>query len=315
MELKNNLFFIYSKEFDSFENKVDEILKINRSDSKKLQNEIYEQKDIENSVNFIISLKSKNLFATKKLIFKILNFEKISVEKMKDFIEALEITRNWVFFWSKNSNKKNDLPVEIKKICNFQAVTDFSLKIKKSWIKKFFQEKEILIEAVGLDYLVKILPNTLSWVKNELNKIEIYYSQKQKVLTIIDLKKIIFYQVEEKVFNLVEQIIQNNKQEIVREYMDLEETGTTALYLTTILGTYLLTMKKVEILYKNGKNLKEISIILNKKIFFISKLLNLSRTVQNEHLLKLVKKLMRLEVFMKTQPWTEKTLLESFLLI
>ena len=240
----NNLYFIESDNNALISLKINEILK---KSNKTFDIINYDMEEV-NVSDAIIDLDTYSLWQEKKIVHvKNANFLGTVKSEINHDIELLtkylnNPNPNNILFISciKADNKKNIVKL-IKKVCN---IIDISVDIK-DYIKRECKDYKISMDTIN--YLIDIIGNDFSRIKNETNKLlELCYEK--KVIEKNDIDLICIKNVDTNIFELIDAIINKDKKKSLTIYNNMINYGEETFKILIALANQIRLIYQVKVL-------------------------------------------------------------------
>ena len=240
----NNLYFIESDNNALISLKINEILK---KSNKTFDIINYDMEEV-NVSDAIIDLDTYSLWQEKKIVHvKNANFLGTVKSEINHDIELLtkylnNPNPNNILFISciKADNKKNIVKL-IKKVCN---IIDISVDIK-DYIKRECKDYKISMDTIN--YLIDIIGNDFSRIKNETNKLlELCYEK--KVIEKNDIDLICIKNIDANIFELIDAIINKDKKKSLSIYENMINYGEETFKILIALANQIRLIYQVKVL-------------------------------------------------------------------
>ncbi len=254
LNLENYKFILFYGKNEGYINyELRNILK--KNEDKEIIN--YDEKEILNNLdNLYNNILSNSFFNNKKIIIIKRASEKI-VSVLNSLIEK-EIRDVNIFILSEVLEKKSKLRSIFEKEKKLACVPfyedDHSALSKIA--QDFFREKKITISQENINLIVRRCSGNRGYLKNELNKIELYSINKKKILT-EDIYKLTNLSEDYSVSELVDSCLAKNKKKVLNI---LNENSYSSDHCMEIIRTFLIKAKTImrlsENFYKN-KNINQ----------------------------------------------------------
>ncbi len=248
-------------------------------------------------------LESMPFLAEKRLIF-IKNLppkvgDKIDDKKSDNILATLEnIDETFVVvFIEANPDKRTSFYKKFIKhaeIEEFKPLSDYEIK---KWIHKNAQEKGGSFLPSALEFFVEYVGNNLWQINNEIDKL-IAYKGKEKAISENDIEKLIIPDVSFNIFQLIDAISEKNKKKALKEFNNILKKGESLIQvLFTIIGQI-----RTLILAKEFPKVDKNILIKELKLhpFVASKIFKFVNNFSSEELQKIYKKLLDIDIGIKT---------------
>lgn len=243
-----------------------------------------------------------SMFNEKKLIIIEDVFEKPESfqEELLDYLKKKKIVGdkdNIVIFWVKEVNSKNELFKFLKKKAKVQEFELLQPSKVKEWIKKYVKEQGGSIETQAIERLMEYVGSDLWRMSNELDKL-ISFSRDIKEENI---KKLVKPEIDVNIFNLIDALGEKNKKRALRLVHDHLKKGESEMYLLDRFVYQFRNLIKVKT--GGGKDLHP---------FVFRKTQSQARNFNFEELKKIYRKLLEIDLDMKTGRVDARAALELF---
>lgn len=164
-----------------------------------------------------------------------------------------------------------------------------------------------------LNKFISLVGNDTYNIKNEIDKLKIYKGD-DKIITSIDIDNITTKNIDANLFKLMDNIIDNNKDEAIETYHNLLLYNTEPIQIIVSLANKYRLMYQVKTLYKNGYTEGDIASELKQNPKYIFVLNKLSRNYSNTYLLEQLKELANLDYEIKSGKMEADLALELYIL-
>ena len=313
LNLENYKFILFYGKNDGYINyELGNILKKNKD--KEIIN--YEEKEVLNNLeNLYNNILSNSFFNNKKIIVIKRASERI-VSILSSLIEK-EIQDVNIFILSEVLEKKSKLRSMFEKGKKFACIPfyedDHSALSKIA--QDFFREKKITISQENINLIVRRCRGNRGYLKNELNKIELYSRDKKKILT-EDIYKLTNLSEDYAVSELVDSCLAKNKKKVLNI---LNENNYSSDHCMEIIRTFLIKAKTIMKLSENFNKNKNINQTINEAkppIFWKNKdivkqqILNWDTNKIKEFIFDLNK----IELFIKKNTYNSEKIVMNFIL-
>lgn len=260
-----------------------------------------------------------DLFGNKKIV--ILNDSNFLTSKStlenKTFNSYIENPNNYTILILKIITDKLDERKKIVKTLKENATfKEFKLPDDKNineYIKKYFIDKNYTIKSDAIKEISDRLISNPKVINSELEKL-IIYKYKDKIITIDDVKRIITKYTNNSIFALVDAVVKKDIKEIFNLYKILIDDKEEPSVILVLLANQFRLMYQVKVLSKEGLDKYKIASFLNEHHYRVSLALEKSRTIEENELLNILKKLALIDVKIKTGTLDKTKALETFFL-
>ncbi len=190
----------------------------------------------------------------------------------------------------KEFNKVNNINDYIKNMFNEYKISDKNIKL--------------LLDRVGYD---------LNNLKSNIEKIKIY-KDNELTITEEDIINLTIKNIDTDFFNLIENIVANNKEKALESYSEIIKLGEEPIKIIIVLANKFRLIYQAKNLYKKGYSERDISSLLGANYYAIRKSLEIGRNYDNNILLKILKQLADLDIDIKNGKIDKYIGLELFII-
>ncbi len=263
----------------------------------------------------IEDLDTYNFFTKKKVVIAT-NATFLSNEKKKGEIEH---QLNSFEKYLKNPNPENILVLitdsldKRKKIVT--ALLEKATVLDKELSLNVVLKDQLLdfkMEQQTLDYLITYCGNQKERVLKEIEKLKIY-KWEEKEITIFDVQEIVFKNLENNIYSLVDSILNANKRDSFSKYQDLLLQGEQASSILSKLANKIRLIYQVKILLNEGFRDLEIAKQLNMHPYPIKLAREASYQYSEKLLMEYLLKLAQVDLEMKSGNPVANLSLEVFI--
>ena len=257
LELKNNNFFLFYGQNEGFKDQIiEDKFKKNYTDN------VYQYEEneiISNPENFFNNILSKSFFENEKLII----INRVS-DKIKNIIEEIiekQIDDLVIVLKANALEKKSKIRSLFEKNKNTICVAFYedNNQTLSLIINSFFRERKIPISQQAVNLVVNRCRGDRQNLKNELNKIENFIKDKNKI-SIQDLLKLTNLAENYNVSELVDHCLAKNKNRTIHI---LNENNYSLEDCILIIRTFLLKTKRLVKLSKEFEQTKNIDVAMS----------------------------------------------------
>ena len=274
-----------------------------------------EKQIIENYEIFYNEISSRSLFETKKIIIIKRGSDKLL--KIIEYTLDKKLEDVCIIINAPQLEKKSKLRSIFEKHKNLTCAAFYpdTLEILSKLALNFFKEKKVSISQSNVNYLVDKCNGDRGLLKNELNKIEAYLSDKKK-LNIEDMTKLINLGENHSVGELIDNCLAKNQGRTIKI---LNENIFTNEDCILIIRTFLNKSKrilKLAIEYRRSNNINQTLLTAKPPIFWKDKEIikqQLSKWTP-ENIKKLIYKLNEIELLLKKNINNSTNLIRDFIL-
>ncbi|MCH7759175.1 DNA polymerase III subunit delta [Patescibacteria group bacterium] len=287
------------------------------------------------------SLLSHSLFSQKRLIIieEILK-EKINKQKqsqleavIKEIIKILknkiqeknsptDKTSNIFIFWEPEIKLKEltqiqlklyQLLIKTKYVQEFKPLTQIQLK---NWVEKEVEKNGAKIENQAIKLLTEIYDSNLFAIKNELDKLVARQNDGRSIISVQDLKNIIFNKTEQNIWQLIDAIGQKNKKLAISLLSDQLKNGAKIDYLISMLAHQYRTIFRIKSYLKNHSVVShyQVAKVLSLHPFVCQKGIRQEKNYNLEELKKIYHQLLEIDFIRKTRPINPEILLDLLII-
>ncbi len=252
--------------------------------------------------DFKQAVETVSMFDEKKLIVVEDVFKKPESlqEELLDYLKKRNIDSDKdsiVIFWAEEVKADNKLFQFLKKKAKVQEFKLLQLSKVKEWIKKYVKEQEGSIESQAIERLMEYVGSDLWRMSNELDKL-ISFSRDIKEENI---KKLVKPKIDVNIFNLIDVLGEKNKKQALRLVHDHLKKGESEMYLLDRFVYQFRNLIKVK--SGGGKDLHP---------FVFRKTQSQARNFSFEELKKIYRKLLEIDIDIKTGKVDARATLELF---
>lgn len=178
-------------------------------------------------------------------------------------------------------------------------------------VKEMFDNYNISFSDIRL--LVNRVGSNLNILNNEIEKIKTFKDNDLNI-TSDDIYNLTTKTIDTDIFNLIDNIILDNKKEALESYYEMIKLGEEPIKIIVILSNQFRLMYQAKILSSNRYGIFDMMKILNQKKYPIEKALEKSRKYDKEVLLKKIYELAKLDINIKSGKIDKDIALELFIL-
>lgn len=181
-------------------------------------------------------------------------------------------------------------------------------------IKDLIQERleEYKMDLKMQNYLIEYCGNNNERVLNEIEKLKTYKLE-EKEITISDINEIVIRNMEDNIFNLVDNILKGNKQKVFAAYQDLLLQGEQPASILSKLANKIRLIYQVKVLAKVGKSDQKIGKSLNIHPYPVKLARESSYNYTESMLTEYLEKLAQVDYDMKSGSTTAELSFEIFM--
>lgn len=181
-------------------------------------------------------------------------------------------------------------------------------------LKELIQERleEYKVDSKTQNYLIDYCGNNNERVLNEIEKLKTY-KLAEKEITISDINEVVIRNMEDNIFNLVDNILKGNKQKVFAAYQDLLLQGEQPASILSKLANKIRLIYQVKVLAKVGKSDQEIGKSLNIHPYPVKLARESSYNYTESMLTEYLEKLAQVDYDMKSGSTTAELSFEIFM--
>ncbi|MCB9499223.1 MAG: DNA polymerase III subunit delta [Erysipelotrichaceae bacterium] len=206
---------------------------------------------------------------------------------------------------------KNEIVSFISKNGKITELKDLTKDDWPIYVKKYFMLKNIEIDNDAVNEIVLRSNNDLNVFINEATKLILYKNNK---ITLKDVKTLMMAPLEENSFEILNNLLLNNKENALKIYRDLSLYNVEPISLIALISTSLIFYDEVYILEKQGLSGDTISSKLNANPYRVRMTLKTLRNVSYKRIRKALDDLYELDRSIKHSEVNRFYNFETFLL-
>ncbi len=310
----NMVYLIYGTNDYLIKNKKNEIIK--NTNKLNITNYDLENTKIENIIDDASCINlfddEKTIIVDNTYIFNATNNKK-NMEQNIDIVEEYLNNPNpntTIIFISNNQKlderkKITKLIRNVGKVLEFNNITNNIEEIKK-------ELKDYKIESKVIETLIDRVGDNLDIIKNEIEKIKLY--KDNNTITLEDIILLTNKNINTDIFNLIEHIVNKNKEKAYLEYKEIIKNGEEPMKILIMLANQFRLIYQASELYKKGYTEGDIASSLDIHPYRIKLALNKSRNYDNKIILKYIYDLALLDIDIKTSKIDPNLGLELFII-
>lgn len=195
-------------------------------------------------------------------------------------------------------------------VCEFDYLDENRLV---SWIINTFRKDKKNISKKDALYLTKYVGNDMHCLYNEIQKL-IDFKNDDKNICIDDINLICTNSIENKIFDLINNIINKNQAISIKLYRDLIIQKTSPFIVLNVMAMQIRLILKVKYLAQKGYNSLEISNTLSSRNFIISKILSQTNKFSIKYLTNCLNEMLELDNRIKTGELLAESSIEILIL-
>ena len=304
--LKNNVSLFYGENLGLIDDFKEEIKNKNNNILKFSQEDILNEKSL-----FYSNIKTNSLFDDKKTFF-VNNADDKILQIIEDIIPQLD--RNKVFLFSSNLEKKSKLRKFFETNKNVNVVPCYkenSVSLRKLLLNNLKDFKGLNGSAINL--ILEICNNDRAKLRNEINKIKIFFSK--KIINLIELTKLLNFS-EQDDFNYLKDAVLNGDKKNTNSLLgDTNFDDNKSAYYLSVMNYRLVKLKELN--EKNNTNLEIAINELKPPIFWQDKpnFIHQSRKWNLKKIITALNITYKAEITVKTNAQLNKNLIIKKLLL
>ncbi len=140
------------------------------------------------------------------------------------------------------------------------------------YVNKLIKEKNYSIDKINLDYFLSKAGKDINNINSELNKLFIY-KEEDKTITKEDIDLLITDNIDNVIYEFTNAVLENNQEIITKMYNNFIIEGISIDYLLVSLSNVFRQALIIKELKDEGKSSFDIAKIINKKEFYVKKML------------------------------------------
>lgn len=246
--------------------------------------------------NFKRAVDTVSMFDEKKLIVLENAFQKEILDYFKK--RKLDSDKdNIIIVWAEEAKPDNELFRFLKKKAKVQEFEFLKGNQLKNWIKDYVKKEKANIENLAVEKLVKYVGNDLWRMSNELDKLIAF----KKKIEEKDVAELVKPEIDVNIFNLIDSLGEKNKKQALKLVRDHLKKGESEMYLLDRFVYQFRNLIKVKT--GGGKELHP---------FVFRKTLQQAKNFTFEELKKIYRKLLEIDLDIKTGRTNPKAALEVF---
>lgn len=264
--------------------------------------------------DFKQAVETVSMFDEKKLVVMEGIFEKSKSfqEELQDYLKEKKITNNKdliVVFWTEKVDSKNKLFQFLKRKAKAQEFKLLQPHKLGGWIGKYIKEQGRNIESQATEKLINCVGNDLWRMSNELDKL---ISFKKGTIEERDIEKLVKPEIDVNIFNTIDALGQKNKKRALKLVHDHFKKGESEGYLLNRFAYQFRNLLKIKDLLDRGTPVNLLAKKADLHPFVAQKTSQQARNFSFEDLKKIYRKLLAIDLDIKTGKIDAKTALEMF---
>lgn len=248
-------------------------------------------------------IETVSMFDEKKLIVveDIFDQSEYQQEELLNYLKKkkMDIDKNSILvFWAEEIKPENELFKFLKKKAKVQEFKLLQPHKLKEWIKKYVKEQGGNIESQAVEKLVDYVGSDLWRMNNELDKLIAF---KKRRVEARDIEELVKPEIDVNIFNTIDALGQKDKKRALKFVRDHLKRGESEMYL---LDRFVYQFRNLIKVKSDGK--------LDMHPFVIKKTSQQARNFSFEELKKIYRKLLAIDLDIKTGKINARTALELF---
>jgi len=276
--------------------------------------------DFKQAVETVSMFDEKKLIILEDVFQQPENFQ----EDLREYLSKRNLDDNFIIFWAEKINPQNKLFRFLKKKAKAQEFNLLQPSKLKEWIKKYIKEQGGDIESQAIEKLVDYVGSDLWRMTNEINKLILFKAQnirhpglaKQPVfdrvetrsgsgtgkIQVRDVEELIKPDIDINIFNIIDALGQKNKKRALKLVYDYLKKGESDGYL---LNRFIYQFRNlIKVKSGGGRDLHP---------FVFKKTVQQTKNFSFEELKKIYRKLLEMDLDIKTGRKDARTALEMFI--
>lgn len=298
--MKNNLNLIIGDNLELVNFYLSEIMnKIGYEEEKKIEYDmsVSSLSDILDEASMI------SLFSNEKIIigndFNISNIKNEEIDYLDRYIKNINKDVYIILIASKIDTrlknyrifKDNFNVIDISKSKNDDNIYDF--------IKNYIKDNRYKIDKYNLDYLVSKLGNDINNIKLELSKI-FMYKDNDNIIDRDTIDLLVADNIDNVIYEFTNAVLDRDYDKVSKMYDNFKIQNIGYDYLLVSLSNSFRQALIIKVLYNKGKSNFEIAKIINKKEFYVKKMLERLYNYTEEDICMIINKLATIDREFKT---------------
>lgn len=298
--MKNNLNLIIGDNLELVNFYLSEIMnKIGYEEEKKIEYDM----SVSNLSDILDEASMFSLFSNEKIIigndFNISNIKDEEIDYLDRYIKNINKDVYIILIASKIDTrlknyrifKDNFNVIDISKSKNDDNIYDF--------IKNYIKDNGYKIDKYNLDYLVSKLGNDINNIKLELSKI-FMYKDDDKIIDRDTIDLLVADNIDNVIYEFTNAVLDRDYDKVSKMYDNFKIQNIGYDYLLVSLSNSFRQALIIKILYNKGKSNFEIAKIINKKEFYVKKMLERLYNYTEEDICVIINKLATIDREFKT---------------
>jgi len=255
--------------------------------------------------DFKQALKTVSMFDEKKLIIleDVFQQSESFQEELLEYLKKRNLDDNLIIFWAEKTNPENKLFRFLKKKAKTQEFKLLQPSKLKEWIEKYVRQEGGDIESQAIETLADYVGSDLWRMSNELDKLISYKMRDTRYeIQPRDVEKLVKSKIDVNIFELVDALGQKNKKRALKLVHDYLEKGESEGYLLNRFVYQFRNLIKVK--SGGGRDLHP---------FVFKKTLQQAKNFSFEELKKIYRKLLDIDLEIKTGKINSRAALELFI--
>lgn len=236
----------------------------------------------------------------------------ISNKELAEVIPTLPDTTILVFVESAVDKTKKLFKTvdEYGETLSFQTPDDRTLSI---WIKGQFKAEEKKVEDTAIYKLIESAGSDMNQIKNEIEKL-ICYTMNKDIVTVEDVEELCVDNVESKIFDMVDAIVEKRKDRALHLYHDLLENREEPMRILALITRHYDYLTKVKLGSADHMNDDQIAKILKVSSWIIKKYNRQNNSYSLSDLKRILESCQEIDYKVKTGQTTDAIAVELLIL-
>ncbi len=231
------------------------------------------------------------------------------VKVIKDYLDQNQ-TGQTLVLCSPEFNASNPVSKLVAKQAQIIEVKPLSPKALGDWVKAAFSQRGLQVETAAVNLLVNS-GQDMYYLENLIEKVSLMVNT--DIVRIKDLETELDSRHEIKVFKLTDALLSRNLSASLEAFAQLQEQGQPYLLMLAIISRQLISLGKVKFYQEAGYSMSQIAQLTNQKDFVVRKMMEKSSRFTAEDIRTLFKKLLDIDVSLKSESKNQRILMETLL--
>lgn len=187
--------------------------------------------------------------------------------------------------------KENFNIIDVGKVDNSVQIYDF--------VNKRIKDSGFSIDKYDIEYFIDKVGNDINNINSELDKLFIYKSE-EKQINREDIDLLVIDNIDNVIYEFTNAVIEKNIEKISYMYNNFKKENVSVDYLITSLANVFRQSLIIKMLYNDGKSNYDIAKTINKKEFYVKKMLERLYTYSEDEISKIIIKLAQIDLDYKS---------------